>query len=414
MRVNDFLKFVLLLAVLPIMVLGCKKPKNEAAEVVQVTVKAAVPTVFDSPTLVGLTGTFTNGDERVECSSEGEELKATLHVGTWQLEVVGEYREAWKSGTLRATYSDQVNITTSTEIIDAKLHYEQSNYRDGFIITEIFVTGTKKPDGKQYVDDKYIKIANASKDKTLYLDGYVLLCSHFLCTMSRQCTPEPPIAAKFPVDVIYQFPGGGKDYPVKPGEEIVICQSAIDHKEANPNSFDLGHALFEWQDYSSPVPQRVKMVGNPKVVDMKPIFVKQVLKTDQGQTWWLINMQESQTFAIGHFEGVTPESFVADQQNFFDYTYEIAGRTMGVDSPKPMLFPNEWVDDAVSLGVNGKKQWSVVSPFLDAGFISASTKENHHFFESVQRKKAHDGAWFDTNNSTNDFEAKRASLLPAQ
>ena len=127
-----------------------------------------------------------------------------------------------------------------------------------------------------------------------------------------------------------------------------------------------------------------------------------------------MNNQESETFAIGKFNGVTPEEYLADSKNFFNYTWEIKGKTMGADDPKPLLFPNGWVEDAVSLGIAGQTEWGVVSPLLDAGFISASASkgDKSRYFKSVQRKQDADGSWVDTNNSTNDFEVKRASLLP--
>ena len=69
--------------------------------------------------------------------------------------------------------------------------------------------------------------------------------------------------------------------------------------------------------------------------------------------------------AIGKFNGVTPEEYLADSKNFFNYTWEIKGKTMGADDPKPLLFPNGWVEDAVSLGIAGQTEWTVVSPLLD-------------------------------------------------
>ena len=163
---------------------------------------------------------------------------------------------------------------------------------------------------------------------------------------------------------------------------------------------------------SNAVAQKITFPNNPKVPNMKPIFVKQ-MKGQSGQTWWLVNNQESETFAIGKFQDVTPEAYVGNKANEFSYTYQVLGKTMNADLPQPLLFPNVWIEDAVALGIAGHTEWSVVSGLLDLGFTSASaTKgDKNRYFKSVQRKKNSDGSWMDTNNSTNDFEVKRASLL---
>ena len=395
---------------------GCKKPNTLDTDEspVTVTITVSQPTVLANATLISAEGTLTRGDRTVECTANQNVLTATVTPGLWTAKISAKYREPGRRSPVVTEYTGQINAEHGAKANDFTVasEYTPSNFRDEFVIAEIFATGTTKPDGKQYNDDKYIVIANASANTTLYLDGYVLLQSNFLSSMKLDCTPAVPMEQGMVVKTIYQFPGSGTEYPVKPGEQVVICQSAIDHREANPLSCDLSTAQFEWVENSNAVAQKITFPNNPKVPNMKPIFVKQ-MKGQSGQTWWLVNNQESETFAIGKFQDVTPEAYVGNKANEFSYTYQVLGKTMNADLPQPLLFPNVWIEDAVALGIAGHTEWSVVSGLLDLGFTSASAtkSDKNRYFKSVQRKKNSDGSWMDTNNSTNDFEVKRASLL---
>lgn len=398
------------------MLLGCNKPHGgHQAEWVEVSIAVTPPTVLTNATLVALEGTLSKDGKTVHCEAKGNVLTAKVAEGEWLLQAKASYREAGKSGTVTCTYNETIIATPSPSgsRIAAPLKYAPSNFRDGFLITEIFATGTTKPDGKQYNDDKYIIIANASADKTLYLDGYVLLCSNFLSNSKRECTPPVPLDRSLPVKVIYQFPGSGKDYPVAPGKTVTLCQSAINHTEANSLAADYSTAHFEWYDNRTSAQPKNPIPNNPSVPNMKAIFVKQN-KNETGRTQWYMNNQEAETYAIGHFEGVTPEEFVSNSANAYKFTWSILGKTMGANDPNPLLFPNAWIDDAVSLGIAGQTEWAVTSPLLDAGCVSASISkgDKNRYFKSVQRKRNSDNSWVDTNNSTNDFTVARATLLP--
>lgn len=395
---------------------ACDKKSEENATPVKVTITANAPSVLKDAQLVDIKGSLAKEGETVECTADRNVLTAEVLSGRWELSVTARYKELGKSGTVSASYTGPISVEREAlngQPHSVQLSYTPSNFRDGFVITEIFATGTTDPYDKKYMHDKYLIIANASADKTLYLDGYLLLQSEFLSSLKKKCTPEVPLESSMVVKTIYQFPGGGTDYPVQPGEQIVVCQSAINHQEANALSMDLSKAKFEWLDDNALHNLPNPFPNNPSVPNMKHIFTKQK-RGKSGQTYWVMNNQESETFAIGKFKGVTPEEYLADGKNSFNYTWEYKGKTMGADDPKPLLFPNEWVEDAVSLGIAGHTEWHVVSSQLDVGSISASASknDNNRFFKSVQRKQNADGSWVDTNNSTNDFEVKRASLLP--
>jgi hypothetical protein len=68
-----------------------------------------------------------------------------------------------------------------------------------------------------------------------------------------------------------QFPGSGRDYPLAPGETVVVARDAIDHRPFAPTALDLSHAQFEFFGIAD--------VDNPQVPNMINIGLQ---STDRG------------------------------------------------------------------------------------------------------------------------------------
>src|SRR5690606_16712516 len=62
------------------------------------------------------------------------------------------------------------------------------NNKTGFVLSEIYFTGSLTPEGKTYNGDKYFVVYNNSAD-VLYADGLVFAESDFLTTEKREYTP---------------------------------------------------------------------------------------------------------------------------------------------------------------------------------------------------------------------------------
>lgn len=120
---------------------------------------------------------------------------------------------------------------------------------DDLIIAEVFHTKTLNTSGKLYNADGYVKLYN-NTDHVIYADGLTLFESAFATTQKYDYTPDIMNDA-MTVWALYTVPGNGTDHPVQPGEYFLIADNGIDHRQANPNSFDLSHADVEWYDESS-------------------------------------------------------------------------------------------------------------------------------------------------------------------
>jgi hypothetical protein len=103
--------------------------------------------------------------------------------------------------------------------------------------------------GESYVWGGYIEFVNNS-DSTIFLDGIVIGRAVDL----PFDTPAAPCAgfAPFSLDpsgvwirFSDTFPGNGTDYPLGPGQRIVVATDAIDHSEIVADGLDLRDADFE-------------------------------------------------------------------------------------------------------------------------------------------------------------------------
>ena len=147
-------------------------------------------------------------------------------------------------------------VVLSETVHELKMAINSFKAEGGFVISEIFFTGTTTPEDKQYSGgDAYIIITNNS-DVTLFADSIAVLESQFMTIDKQDYTPNVMNEA-FSVEAVYMIPGNGRSVAVEPGKSLTLAINAIDHREANPNSFDLSGVDFEFYDESS----------NPKFTD---------------------------------------------------------------------------------------------------------------------------------------------------
>ena len=272
----------------------------------------------------------------------------------------------------------------------------------GFVLAEIFFAGTETPEGKRYVGDKYFVVFNNSAD-TLSADGLILVEAD-LNSVQKYKLDNDFRDRYFAVDAMYRIPGEGDTYRVAPGEAVLIADNAMNHTEANTNSFDLSTADFEWYDLSSSA--GVTDVDNPEVTNLDKLYC-------YTYTIWVPHNQGHKSFGLARFpEGVTAEQYFATDSLYVQYNYELvtAAGTFS-QSKKSYMIPNKWIVDAVNLAPSETFQWLTFSDRLDAGYtyVAPTGSDKTRFGKAVRRKTLGiiNGRrlLMDTNNSTDDFEA---------
>lgn len=358
--------------------------------------------------------TFNQKD--VEFELEGGKLKTTYRLdsvkvaeGLYNIDLDGTivYADTKKpTGKLHATAMN-LNLVPSAAGIDpsAKLEGFLANVSNGFVISEICVSGPLTPKGKQYIGDAYFRITNNS-DETLYADGLFIAESEFNQMLQQDYKPDVR-STYMPIDYLTRVPGThgvDKKYPVKPGESILICDNAINHKDEdhNPNSWDLSKANFEWYDEST----------NPAFTDIDNPDVENTIRLfTTSLTIWIPHNRGFKSYAIG-FLTVDDNTFKTKEEYKYDYSYTfVSGSFKREMNFNAMKIPNTWIIDAVNLAIKDQKKWDLIDPSLDYGYtwVCEVDRDKNRYGKAVRRKfNATTKKLQDTNNSEYDFETVKA------
>lgn len=286
------------------------------------------------------------------------------------------------------------NVLLSEKASSLKLAVNSFQAEGGFVISEIFFTGTTTPENKQYSNDQYLVITNNS-DVTLYADSIAVLESEFMTVDKQDYTPDL-MSTDFSVDFVFMIPGSGTSVPVAPGKSLLLAVNAIDHVENNPNSFDLSGADFEFFDDSS----------NPNFTDVDGPATNLDRWYTYSATITGFHNRGFKSYAIAKMKA-PKETWLSDYAYTAAYTWSFQEWTFDQEKDTYRV-PNEWILDAVNLSVESEFQWLVTSSALDAGwtYCGKIDKDPERYNKAVIRKQDANGKYIDTNNSTNDFNAE--------
>lgn len=286
------------------------------------------------------------------------------------------------------------NVLLSEKSNSLKLAVNSFQAEGGFVISEIFFTGTTTPENKPYSNDQYMVITNNS-DVTLYADSIAILQSEFQTNDKQDYTPDL-MSSDFSVNFVFMIPGSGTTVPVAPGQSLLVAINAINHVENNPNSFDLSGADYEFFDESSN-PNYTDVDGTAKNLDRWYTYSATVTG---------FHNRGFKSYAIAKMK-TDKDTWLKDYAYTAEYvfTFNEYSFPMSTDTYR---VPNDWILDAVNLCVESEFQWIVTSSALDAGwtYCGKVDKDPERYNKAVIRKQDANGKYIDTNNSTNDFNAE--------
>lgn len=294
--------------------------------------------------------------------------------------------------------AENVEITGKEKNIGIDTYFSADN--DDFIFEEIFFSGTLRSSGSQYYGDSYIKIYN-NTDHVLYADGVAFCESKFKSTLYFDYSPD---IRKDTMTIwsIYVIPGSGKDHPVMPGHSLLICDTGIDHRNANPNSFDLSNADFEWYDVSTQ-PSHMD-IDSPTVPNLDKWYCYTL-------SFYVLHNRGFTSFALARVP-IGKEEYLKKYKYTYYYTMYLPAGTFPMQQDAYKL-PNSWIIDGVNCSVEAKRLWNILPPSIDAGWTHVGTIDHDktRYFRSIRRKMMYlnaDGTMHlqDTNNSTEDFNTE--------
>lgn len=355
----------------------------------------------------------------------------TLPQGIYHIKVSGDLSYHKKINAISTKYKFKekdikVNAKVKTERENIPINNHDNNVtklsltvykaKNGFVITEIYFTGSTTIDGKMYTDDQYIKIGNNS-DSVMYADGLAFIESFF--TSDDLHDYQPNIMDKaMTINTIYVIPGRGKDVPVKPGEELTIALTAEDHTKINPNSIDLSKADFEIYDKVTDPEGDHDVPGVPNLDNWYGGF----------EGCFAFHTRGVKSYAIAK-PLVDKKTYMTKFRYRFGYIFRQGDYVIPMNEYEYYM-PNDWIIDAVNLSVPASFAWLLTSPSLDKGYTYCGhvdfdesryshavvrKREHHHYVEKtdvinnkldkwvVDEDIDKKTKWIDTNNSTEDF-----------
>lgn len=389
---------IYLLALVALMATSCTKAfdnLSDATEVAPITLKFNLN--VEAEDLVGydLTLKLTNYDENLEyvIPATTTNIEAKVIPGIYTAVISGkgfssnaEVSEYLMNGSL-------VNepLTTNGKTYNMTV---KAGIKGNIIFKELYFCGVPS----YYFRDQCYELYNNS-NSVVYLDGLHLANLAPSTATTSLPTWEDGLENFVYAERVWKFPGDGDDYPLQPGESIIVAQHAKNHQEANAASpVDLSGAEFEFY------------MGSTTYSDMPAVNMDHVFyqgKADIGTVpQWLVSV----------FGGAYVIFKVPENQTWDPVTTDWAVQLGTTSTTRYAKIPVEYVWDAVELGnnesmVNAKR----VPGLLDAGMswvgnIYCGLSVARHIEEG---KTLDNGSYIyvDTNNSTDDFER---GLTPEQ
>ncbi len=271
-------------------------------------------------------------------------------------------RKETVAGAQKKVFTGYIDIEiTGTEEIGDTL-YVSAVTINALMINEIMYNGSDA--SKFYFYDQFVEIYNSSVD-TLYLDGCILTRNY------GNAFIEPGIEDIDFVRALYafQFPGTpvtGTEYPIYPGQYVVIAADAIDHSVWADNAVDLSGA--DWE-FFNPLGNDYDVPGIPNLVSIHPT-----------------NRNDFMISLVHNGVVLTTGE---------EYSFEEYSQSSGTVSIRINL-PLYTVIDGVEYSTNPEKRKELTLR-VDAGFAGIGNPKYGGI--SVERWEI----GFDTNNSTFDF-----------
>lgn len=372
--------------------LACSDDEEQAPQRHLLTVNLTLPAEVGADDVEDLRVIVTDsrGTNDTVSVTGGQSVAVELLQGQYSLTASGKIKDenfSYVSGTGSvALYADATTTIALSKIIQSPL-----------VFKAIYSTGGIAG----YVVDQYYEIVNNS-DEVQYLDGLIMSAptGHQTQANAWQAAGITDLYESGQ-GVVVAFPGSGTDYPLQPGESVVVANDAVNHNEMAPegnNCPDLSGA--DWEVYISNVNGEIDYPGadNLDIIFQNNAYMK--------------------AFGLGFFgrgyilarcpEGMTPAQFAADPANL----QTTPGTT---SSTQYLMIPSEYVLDAVD--IREPESETYYPTFLAKDDANAIVGSEAWSGRCVRRKvsRIENGRAYyqDTNNSSNDF-LNNQPLTPGQ
>jgi len=237
-----------------VVITACEKDDDP---VYQIDVTVNYPDNYNSTVAEGVWVYVTkDGTERTDSAqtdASGVASISKLSVGIYNISASISLTEAQTEA--QTGVAEEVLLTVVENSVSVLMNTEKSLTLAGAVLgdlvfKEVYYSGSKTPEDGYYFSDQYYEIYNNSTD-VIYADK---LCIGIVDSWTSRASVSvwlPAYPSQSALHSFWYIPGNGTDYPINPGESIIIAQDGINHQSdplGNPNSpVNLGDA--EWETF---------------------------------------------------------------------------------------------------------------------------------------------------------------------
>lgn len=341
-----------------------------------------IPTEFKAGAKVVLSNLTKNYTLTEYTSDSGDVFFTEVEPGFYSATIVHSYSDMGAVFYLNGLKQIDVfsEVTDTMEVVTSKTN--------AFVIKQYYYSGCLTPAGKQYTSDQFVEIYNNS-ELLQYADG-ISIIEHESYSLEENYWNflEDTIVAR----MIWTIPGDGSQYPVEPGESIVLARDGINHQDdslGNPLSpVNMENADFEFWVASE--------TGDDLDAPIADNLIENLF-TFRG-TDIVFHTRGGSAIALALIPGTQEE-----RQEFVD-NHQILKITSSTRYYGKV--PNEYILDAVE--VTWDEAHAIYKRFpleLDAGYTYVPAGARSGLCVRRKVKEVVDGRYIyqDTNNSTEDF-----------
>lgn len=374
---------------------SCKNDdKDGDAKTYSLTVSVVLPdgvTAADVAESITVTATHAQTQAAYTATASADNLTVTfndLRSGSYTVKAVVPY-----------TAKSQLTGTASVRVYnDASVSVKLNEvFASTLIFKEIYVMGYN-----YYMQDHYWEIVNNS-DEVQYLDQVIIGSVEVNSDGPSVWVDEneEPLNLYPLMGWVLAFPGSGHDYPLQPGESVVLAQDAVNHKllrqEGGFDDFDglpdLSNAKFEAYLEAS------------KRGDIDYPATNMTVIYDVNGAFWFGTGWFGQGVIMAKLPaGVNAQEWAADEANWME-------RPGAADTAPYLVIPSGYILDAVEIAnpntiASEGTVYKCILPQDDATY----TWTEAWVGKCIKRKSYVENGrtrYQDTNNSADDFEVNQ-------
>jgi hypothetical protein len=384
------MKKYLFILILAVSLAACDGPEKVAP--ITVSVNVLLPEVLDEFRPEQYEVEFTNFNDKsvfVSVANVGETLTVSILPGIYTIAAKAEK----KSGQDEFLYTGSLvneNVVSEGSTYTIELQVVQ---RSALVFKELYYAGSRTPNNTNYFRDQFYELYNNSEE-TIYLDGMVFGSLFTNVATANLPTWDMPNAGNY---VFYQWawqiPGNGSNYPLQPGESVILSQWATNHTVVSLNPLSINLSTSEFEGF---------IAASAIVTDEAAINLNLIYRTSSmaSMPQWL-----SSVFGCA-FAFFFPDATTDLSTNAL--VTQVGNSTQGLPIPISKIV------DAVELVDNAEKiQLKRIPQVLDAGATYVGLSYNGKSVSRKVRETKADGRkiYQDTNNSTNDFEVQERPTI---